>query len=275
MLEDVVVDREVSRAIDRIPNHLNELGYDPWGLHPESAKLYYSIARRVVAYFRPEIHGIEHLPAGRVLVVANHSGQLPLDGLLISVAALLQAEPPRLLRAMAERWVPTLPWVSEILSRCGVVVGDPTNCRNLLRDENAILDFPEGTRGSGKIWRDRYRLKRFGRGFMRLALRTNTPIVPVAVIGGEESIISVHNARKLAALLRAPYFPVHPLAPLLGPLAYWPLPVKFHVWFGEPLHFSGPYDDEDAAIEEKVAVVTRIIQRMIDDGLARRRGLFR
>ncbi len=274
MLEDVVVDPEVSRAIDRIPNRLNEFGYDPWGLHPESAKLYFTAAKRVVAYFRPEIHGIENLPAGRVLVVPNHSGQLPFDGLVISVAALLSAEPPRLLRAMAERWTPTLPWVSEAFSRCGVVVGDPINCRNLLHEDNAILVFPEGTRGSGKIWRERYRLRKFGRGFMRLALQTETPIVPVAVIGGEEAIVSIHNARRLAKFLGAPYFPVHPLFPILGPLAYLPLPVKFHVWFGEPLHFSGPFDDEDAAIEAKVAVVERAVQRLIDDGLARRKGLF-
>ena len=126
MLEDLVIDPEVSRAIDRIPNRLNEFGYDPWGLHPESAKLYFSLAKRISAYFRPEFHGLEHLPAGRVLIVPNHSGQLPFDGLVISVAALLRAEPPRLLRSMAERWVPTLPWVSEYFSRSGVVVGDPS-----------------------------------------------------------------------------------------------------------------------------------------------------
>lgn len=274
MLEDLVIDPEVSRAIDRIPNRLNEFGYDPWGLHPESAKLYFSLAKRISAYFRPEFHGLEHLPAGRVLIVPNHSGQLPFDGLVISVAALLRAEPPRLLRSMAERWVPTLPWVSEYFSRSGVVVGDPINCRNLLLEDNAILVFPEGTRGSGKVWRDRYRLRKFGRGFMRLALQTDTPIVPVALIGGEESIVSVHDARRLARLFGAPYVPVHPLAPLLGPLAYVPLPVKFHVWFGEPLRFTGPFDDEDAAIEAKVAIVERAVQRLIDDGLERRRGLF-
>src|SRR5690606_24019846 len=147
------------------------------------------------------------------LIVPNHSGQLPLDGLVIAVACLLKLDPPRLVRAMAERWFPTLPWVNVAFSRSGVVVGDPINCRNLLEADNAILVFPEGARGSGKTWGRRYQLERFGRGFVRLALQTNTPIVPVGVVGAEESIISVANARPLAKLLGFPYLPIHPLLP--------------------------------------------------------------
>lgn len=275
LLRDVVVDPEVARAIDGIPNRLNELGYDPWGLHPEHAKVYFSIARRVYDYFHPEILGIENVPAGRVLIVPNHSGQLPLDGVVIGVSCLLQAKPPRLVRAMAERWFPTLPFVNEAFARSGVVVGDPINCRNLLEDENAILVFPEGARGSGKPWRHRYHLRKFGRGFMRLALQAGAPIVPCAVVGAEESIVSISDARGIAKLLGAPYLPISPWLPLLGPLAYVPMPTKFHVQFGEPLVFDGPFDDEDAAIEAKVAVVERAIQRMIDEMLRRRRSIWR
>jgi 1-acyl-sn-glycerol-3-phosphate acyltransferase len=253
---------------------LNELGFDPWGLEPEQAKIYFSIARYFYDYFHPTIRGIENVPAGRVLLVPNHSGQLPLDGVVIGVACLLQAKPPRLVRAMAERWFPTLPFVNEAFTRSGVVVGDPINCRNLLLDENAILVFPEGARGSGKVWKDRYHLRKFGRGFMRLALQTDTPVVPVAVVGGEESIVSVYDAKSLARLLGAPYLPVSPWLPLLGPFAYWPMPVKFHVTFGAPLHFTGPFDDEDVVIEEKVVVVERAVQRMIDETLARRKSVF-
>ena len=137
-------------SIDSIPTHVNEFGFDPWGFSPEEAKLMYSLARRIYAYFRPEIIGIENVPAGRVLIVPNHSGQLPFDGLVIAVACLLKARPPRLVRAQAERWVPTLPVVNELFARAGVVVGDPINCRNLLNAGNAILVFPEGTKGSGK-----------------------------------------------------------------------------------------------------------------------------
>ncbi len=265
---------EVERAIDAMPLKTNALGYDAWGLSPAHAKRTFSLAYHVYRYFRPRIHGLQNLPAGRCLVVPNHSGQLPLDGLVIAVACLLHADPPRILRAMAERWFPTLPFVSEAFYRSGVVLGDPINCRNLLEADNSILVFPEGARGSGKTWDHRYQLVAFGRGFMRLALQTGAPIVPTAVIGAEESIISLHDARWLARLLKAPYAPVSPLLPLLGPLAYLPLPVRFHVYFGEPMRFSGPFDDEDEVIDLKVREVRDRVQQLIDQGLARRRSVF-
>lgn len=269
-----LIDPEVAAAIDTLPNVVNEHGFDAWGLCPEEAKFYYSLGRPLYDYFRPEIFGIENVPAGRVLLVPNHSGQLPIDGGIVAQACLLQARPPRLVRAMAERWVSTLPFVNEMFARSGVVLGDPINCRNLLEDDQAILVFPEGARGSGKTWRQRYRLQPFGRGFMRLALQTHAPIVPIAVIGGEEAIISIHNWKWLAKLLHAPYAPISPLLPLLGPLAYFPLPVKFRVYFGEPMHFEGPFDDEDAVIQTKVDEVQARIQQMIDDGLRARRSVF-
>ncbi len=269
-----LIDPEVERTIDSLPNHVNELGFDLWGFSPKDAKLYYSLGRHIYNYFRPEIHGIENVPDKRVLIVPNHSGQFPFDGLVISNACLLLAKPPRLLRAMAERWVPTLPFINEAFSRTGVVLGDPINCRNLLLDDQAILVFPEGARGSGKAFPQRYRLVPFGRGFMRLALQTESPIVPVAVIGGEESIISLHNWKGLAKLLRVPYAPISPFLPILGPLAYLPLPVKFHVYFGEPMHFTGPFDDEDAIIDRKVQAVQDRVQQMINEGLAKRTSLF-
>jgi 1-acyl-sn-glycerol-3-phosphate acyltransferase len=206
--------------------------------------------------------------------VANHSGQLPFDGLVIAIACLLKANPPRIMRAMVERWVPTLPFINVAFSRGGAVLGDPINCKNLLEAENAILVFPEGAKGSGKTWDHRYQLVDFGRGFMRLALQTNTPIVPVAVIGGEESIVSVHNAKSIAKLFGTPYFPVPALLPVLGPLAYLPLPTRFQVYFGERMWFEGPFDDEDEAIDRKVDQVKRRVQSMIDDGLKRRRSIF-
>lgn len=267
-------DRRVAEAIDSLPIKTNAVGYDPWGFSPEQSKLYYSLAYQVYRYFRPRISGIENVPDGRVLIVANHSGQLPLDGLVVAVACLLEAKPPRLVRAMAERWFPTLPWVGQMFNRAGVVLGDPINCRNLLEADNAILVFPEGARGSGKTWDHRYRLVPFGRGFMRLALQTGAPIVPVSVIGGEESIISLYDVKPLARLLHTPYFPVPPLLPVLGLLAYFPLPVRFHVTFGAPLRFEGPFDDEDEVIDAKVGIVTQRIQSMIDAGLAQREGVF-
>jgi 1-acyl-sn-glycerol-3-phosphate acyltransferase len=275
-LLEQVVDADVEAAFRELPEslQLNELGYDPWGLHPPSAKLYYSLARQIYRYFRPRIVGIDKLPRGRVLIVPNHSGQLPFDGLAVAVACLLEAKPPRLVRPMAERWVPTLPLVSIAFARSGVVVGDPINCKNLLEHENAILVFPEGTKGSGKTYWDRYQLQSFGRGFVRLALQTNTPVVPVAVVGAEESIVSIADAKPLARLFKMPYFPVPALLPLLGPLAFLPLPTRFHVYFGDPIMLEGRFDDEDEVIEEKARQVQSAVNELIARGLAERTGVF-
>jgi 1-acyl-sn-glycerol-3-phosphate acyltransferase len=264
----------VEESIDSLAIAQGDLGYDPWGFNPGKSKLIGSLAYRFYQYFRPVVHGLEHLPPGRMLVVPNHSGQLPFDGMIVSLACLMEARPPRFLRSMVERWFPTLPYIGTIFNRAGAVLGDPINCRNLLEADNAILVFPEGVRGSGKTWEHRYHLQPFGRGFMRLALQTNSPIVPVAVIGGEESMISLYDFKPLARLLGTPYFPIPPHLPLLGLLAYWPLPVQFHLYFGQPLTFSGPFDDEDEAIDAKVAVVHQRVQEMIDEGLARRTSVF-
>jgi 1-acyl-sn-glycerol-3-phosphate acyltransferase len=274
LLRNFAVDSDVARGIDGNPTRVNELGYDPWGYHPETAKVLFSLARHVYRYFRPVVHGIEHLPPGRVLIVPNHSGQLPFDALVAAVACLLEAKPPRLVRSMVERWFPTIPFVNQAFVRAGCVVGDPINCRNLLEADNAILVFPEGARGSGKVWKDRYRLVKFGRGFMRLALQTKAPIVPVGIVGAEESIVSLYNLKRVARLFGAPYFPVPALLPLLGPLAYLPLPTRIHLWFGEPMVFDGPFDDEDEVIEKKAQQVARRVQELIDRGLRERTSIF-
>lgn len=261
-----ITDPEIAAAIDAVPSSVNELGFDAWGFSPSQAKVLYSIAKKIFDYFRPEIHGAENIPEGRVLIVPNHAGQIPYDGIVIAVATLLKANPPRIVRAMVERWFPKTPFVNELFARGGAVLGAPINCRNLLEDEQAILVFPEGARGSGKLFKDRYKLVPFGRGFMRLALQTKTPIVPTAVIGSEEAIISVHSSKLLAKLLQAPYFPIPPHLPIFGLAAYLPLPVKFRVHFGKPMHFTGAHDDEDAVIDEKVAQVMAEVQRLIDEG---------
>lgn len=275
-LSKLALDEEVARAIDSLPNRINELGFDPWGFEPEYAKLAYSLGTRLLwRYFRPEVTGIERLPPGRVLIIANHSGQLPFDALVLAAACLLRADPPRLVRPMIERWFPTLPFLSEFAARCGAVLGDPVNCRNLLQDDQAIVVFPEGAKGIGKTWDKRYQLQHFGRGFMRLALQTSTPIVPVGIVGGEESIVSVANFAPLAKLLGFPYFPISPLLPVLGLGAYLPLPVRFRLHFGEPLSFEGRYDDEDAVIDGHVGVVTGAIDALIAEGRAERKSIFR
>jgi len=184
----------------------------------------------------------------------------------------LDAEPPRLIRSMVEKWAQSLPFVSTFFSRVGQVVGVPENARRLLELGEAILVFPEGVRGINKSFVDRYRLTDFGLGFMRLALETDTPIVPIAVIGAEEQYISLGNLERLAKMLGMPSFPLVPQ--MLLPGGQLPLPTKYRIYFGDPLRFEGDPDDDDTVIDEKVARVRSTIQSMLNRGLKERKSIF-
>jgi 1-acyl-sn-glycerol-3-phosphate acyltransferase len=280
-LHSIMVWREVASALgaDPVFEALDELArtlpaHDAWGYSPQDLQGFTLAAYGLYRYFHPSITGIDRLPEGRVLIVPNHSGQLPLDGLVIGIACLVEARPPRICRAMMERWFPRVPYLGTALARAGAVLGDPVNCRNLLEQDQAILVFPEGIRGSGKTWWRRYQVQPFGRGFMRLALQTRTPIVPVSVVGAEESIISLYDLAPLARLLRMPYFPLPPALPLLGALAYLPMPTRFYLDFGEPMFFEGPHDDEDEVIDGKAELVRARIQGMVDARRATRESIF-
>jgi 1-acyl-sn-glycerol-3-phosphate acyltransferase len=250
----------------------NEYGFDPFGFNRASIKYAAWFARWLHReYFRTEVHGIENMPAtGRTLLVANHSGQLPWDGLVIAICTFLDANPPRMARSMVERFVPAVPFASYLFSRWGQITGTAENCLRLLNDEEMILVFPEGVRGLSKPFSKRYQLQEFGLGFMRLALETRAPIVPVAVVGAEEQAPAI-NIRPLARLFGTPAFPVVPYPPFVA----LPLPVKYRLYFGEPLHFDGDHDDDDDVIEDKVRVVKNKLQSMIHLGLRERRGVFR
>jgi 1-acyl-sn-glycerol-3-phosphate acyltransferase len=247
----------------------NESGGDPFGFN-----LDYSLAavapllwlyRR---YHRVETFGIEKIPTGRVLLVSNHSGQLPMDGAMIGVAMMMEAHPPRAFRSMGEKWVRTLPYISTVFARVGQIVGTPENSRRLLNAGEAILVFPEGARGITKLWPQRYQLQEFGLGFMRLALETDTPIVPVAVVGAEEQAPALMDIKPVAKLLGFPAFPITPTG------LPFPLPTKYRLYFGDPLHFTGRADDEDSELDKKVRTVKAAIQTMIHQGLKERRGIF-
>jgi 1-acyl-sn-glycerol-3-phosphate acyltransferase len=257
--------------IKSLPTRQNEYGYDPFGFNREDAKIAMVLARWLYRhYFRCKVYGIDQVPAGRVLLVANHSGQLPFDGMNIAASMLFDANPPRMLRAMIERYVPGLPFASYLFARWGQIVGDPDNCRRLLEDEEAILVFPEGARGISKPFTKRYQLQEFGLGFMRLALATRTPIVPVAVVGAEEQA-PAFNLKLVARLLGAPAFPVMPIPPFF-PIV--PLPSRYHIYFGEPLRFGGHPDDDDEDIGELVKMVRLSIESMLRVGLKDRRSIF-
>lgn len=269
------IEEEVKDRLARIPTELNEFGYDPWGLDIRSVQSALTVATILYRYyFRVETFGIQNLPAGRVLLIANHAGQIATDAAMIGVATVLEAEPPRIVRGMGEYWLPTLPFLNEAMVRTGSVVGTPKNCRDLLSQGEAVIAFPEGVRGMNKLFSERYRLQQFGYGFMRLALATDTPIVPVAVVGSEEQAPGIANLRTVARLLGMPAFPVTPTFPLLGPLGILPLPVRYRIYFGKPLRFRGNPDDQDNQVKKKVAKVRAEIQKMLDKGVAERRSIF-
>ena len=248
----------------------DDFGWDPEALKPVAPLLYWMYRE----YFRVHATGLDELPRGRVLFVANHSGQVPLDGMMIGCALLFEAQPPRAVRSMVERWVPTLPFVSTFFSRLGQVLGTPENCRTLLDQEHPILVFPEGVRGINKTYDKAYELQAFGHGFMRLALETRTPIVPVGVVGAEEQYPALWNAKPLARALGVPAIPITPLFPLLGPLGLLPLPVKYHIAFGRPMWFEGDPNDEDQGLSDKVAVVREAIDALLQAGLESREHVF-
>lgn len=249
---------------------VNELGTGPEGFDP-------LVVGDLIAggiwmyrdYFRVKVKGVENIPKGAALLICNHSGQLPIDGVMVGIAAFLEGDPPRYVRSMIEKWIPTLPFVSIFFSRLGQLVGTPENCLRLLERGEAVLVFPEGARGINKPFSKRYQLERFGLGFMRLALEAGVPIVPVAVVGAEEQYINVMNLDTVAKALGMPTMPVIPQAfiPILG---WIPLPTRYYIEFGAPLSFEGDPDEEDEAVERKVASVKSEIQRMVDEGLERR-----
>ena len=270
------LDETLAGRIVRVPTRLNEYGYDPFGADPRSLRRLLLPAALVYRYWlRVETRGIERVPEGRVLLIGNHAGNtFAWAGAMLAMAMLLEAEPPRLVRAMAEYYLPTIPFFNVLLHRGGSVVGTPENCTQLLERDEAVMVFPEGARGFVKPYAKRYELQRFGLGFMRLALETDTPIVPIGIVGSEEQSPALTDVKALGRVVGSPAFPITPLFPWLGLLGFLPLPVKFRVRFGEPLRFEGDPHDDDATIEAHVERVKDSIRALVAGGLAERASWF-
>ncbi len=267
---------EVDKRLSQLPTQLNEYGFDPFGFEPQYVHRLATFGALLYRYyFRTETEGIEKVPNGRVLLIGNHAGNtIPWDGANLMLAMLLEAQPPRYTRGMAEFYLPKIPWFNELIYRSGAVVGTPENCVRLLENEEAIIVFPEGHRGFVKPYSKAYQLQRFGTGFARLALQTRTPIVPIGIVGSEEQSPGLMDAKSLGRLIGAPAFPITVGFPWLGPLGYLPLPVKYRIHFGEPMYLDGDHQDDDATIEEQVERVRDQIALLIEEGLSRRSSWF-
>ena len=260
---DVGVDPDVVDRIERLEIPFNQYGFDRYGVSKKRLALFYSMLsvfyRR---YFRVKSHRIHHIPdRGRAMLIGNHSGGLPVDAGMLLASLLLDHEPPRIGHGMVEKFAHRWPFVSHWFDRVGQFTGVPEHAVRLLNDERLLVVYPEGARGTGKLYKDRYTLVRFGTGFMRLALATNSPIVPHAFIGGEEALPVMYHAKTLAKIVRAPYWPVPKhIIPV-------PLPVQCDLLFGEPMTFDGDGTESDEVIVGYVEQVRARIRTLIAEGL--------
>jgi 1-acyl-sn-glycerol-3-phosphate acyltransferase len=254
---------------------VDEFGFDPqW---TESFLSVFMVLYR--DYWRVETTGVENVPAtGRALLVANHAGVLPWDGTMIKTAVFAEHSSPRHVRALVASMFLGMPVLSWFLRRTGQTVGHPDDTRRLLERDELVLVFPEGVRGTGKSFKDRYRLRRFGRGgFVATAIRSRAPIIPVSVVGSEEIYPMVADLAPVARFFGLPYFPVTPFWPWLGALGMIPLPSKWRIQFHAPIHVE-EHPPEAADNQNLVMAladeVRDTIQQGIYDNLKLRRGVF-
>ncbi len=274
-------DERVAGALRFLRRRLTgEYEVDEFGFDPEFTQTFIHPLLRVFKerYFRIEATGVEHLPYDSpALIVANHSGTLPMDALMLGMTVHDESHNHRHLRLLGADLVFRIPVLSELARKSGSTLACNPDVERLLRSGELVGVFPEGFKGIGKPYRDRYKLQRFGRGgFVSAALRTGTPIIPAAIVGAEEIYPIIANIRPLAKVTGLPYVPVTPLFPWLGPLGMLPLPSKWLIEFGEPIdtaEFSADADDP-IVVFNLADQVRETIQQTLHELLKRRPDAF-
>ena len=263
-------DEQLRRNVERLDLDFNAYGIDRFGASRESIIRYYSPLTTIYRHWsKVTTFGIENVPPkGRALLIGNHSGGIGLDASMTVTSLLLHDENPRLAQGMADYFFARWPFMSVLTSRLGALTGIPEHAHLLLEAGRLVMVFPEGARRAGKLYRDRYKLIRFGTGFMRLALETRTPIVPFAFVGGEEAFPTMYKIEWLSKALGAPLVPVAPQ------IVLFPLPVSCQIYFGEPMLFEGDGSESDDEIEERVDRVKASIAGLIERGLEARPTAF-
>jgi 1-acyl-sn-glycerol-3-phosphate acyltransferase len=251
----------------------DEAGFDPFGRDPDvEARMKPMLDALVDKVFKAQIEGLEHIPhEGRALLVANHGGALPWDALVLCAAL---ARSGRAVRPLVEDPVMTAPFLGTLLTRLGCVRASQDNAARLLNRHDVVAVFPEGMQGLGKLYRRRHKLQRFGRGgFVKLALRQKAPLLPVAIVGAEDTapllgkiemfFRSGGGERERSGAL--PYLPVTPLFPLLGPLGLLPLPARWRIRVGAPFAIDGVDENDDIAVGDVAAKVRDQVQKDVDE----------
>ncbi|MDX6637139.1 MAG: hypothetical protein QOJ01_650 [Solirubrobacterales bacterium] len=273
---------QLGSAVEALVGRLRgEYPEDEWGFDEGFAEVVYPFAELLYrVWWRVQVDGVENVPAhGRALLVANHSGAIfPFDASMMSVALMKEHPLPRWPRFLVLDWAFGLPFLSIFMRRVGGVPASSHNAARLLAQDELVMVFPEGVKGTGKPFSDRYRLQRFGRGgFVETALRSGSPIVPVAVVGAEEIYPKLGDSRTLARLSGAPFFPITPTFPWLGPLGLVPLPSRWRIEFCEPLDLSmyGPDAADDPRTLLDVSERVRdTIQAKVYENLVKRGAAF-
>lgn len=247
-------------------------GFDRFGMSPQGVGVGLSLFRHLRDhYFRVKSYGTENIPkTGATIVVANHSGTLPIDGFMLWSDILLKTDPPRAGRPVADFFVPALPFINTVFARGGMIAGSRGNVHAALEAGELLFIFPEGVRGIGKAYAKRYQLQRWTVGHAELAIRHRALILPAAVIGAEEAWPQAMKITGLGAF-GVPYLPI-PATPL-------PMPTRFHLHYGEPIALFDDYPPDAArdpeALREAAAVVHDAVEALISKGLEARKGVFR
>ncbi len=259
---------EVRERAGRMELPFNACGVDPYGISRDYLVRFYTMLGFLYrTYFRVRAYGLDHVPArGRAMLVGNHSGGVAVDGAMVIASMFFEKDPPRLAQGMVEKFINRVPFFSEWTSRTGQLTGLPEHAQQLLEDERLLMVFPEGARGTAKLYKERHSLVQFGTGFVRLAMATRTPIVPFAFIGGGEAIPTIMNSYTLGKVMGAPYVPITPYGVAV------PLPVRLEVHYSEPMRFSGTGTEDDEVIGAYVEEVKARIADLIEIGKKHRSG---
>lgn len=266
----VLVNEDIYERIEQLDVPFNRYGLDPYGISRDHlAKFFTMLGWFYRNYFNVSVQGAENIPKdGGAFLIGNHSGGIPVDAGMVLTSLILDVDPPRLGHAMVDQFAGKLPFLSQYYSRFGQFTGLPEHATRFLKEGRVVVAFPEGTRGIGKLYSDRYLLERFGTGFLRIALQAGAPIVPFAFIGGEEAFPVAMRLEKIGKMLGAPFIPVPKhIVPI-------PMPLSCQIIYGEPLYFEGNGSEADDVIIGYVEEVKRSVADLITKGRVERRERF-